>query len=114
MGVGGVMLVLLRSIIDGTRRTAVQLIAGCVLGGLGAMGAAFVWSESHYLYFFCGVAAVMTENIVLGLFNVSKEFASNPKDTFSWAWKLVIPSLPILRGGNSSAGKIGGDDAPKG
>jgi hypothetical protein len=50
MGVGGVMLVLLRSIIDGTRRTALQLLAGCVFGGLGAMAAGFVWGQSHYVY----------------------------------------------------------------
>lgn len=114
MGVGGVMLALLRSIIDGTRRSAVQLLAGCIFGGLGAMAAAYVWQDSKWLYFICGVAAVMTENIVIGLFNMSKQFASDPKDTFAWAWKLVIPAIPIFRGGSTPAGKIGGDDAPKG
>lgn len=113
MGVGGVMLALLRSIIDGTRRSAIQLLVGCIFGGLGAMAAAFVWKDSSWLYFICGVAAVMTENIVIGLSNMAKEFAEKPRDVFGWLWKLVVPSIPIFRGGTQPMGKIG-EDEPKG
>jgi hypothetical protein len=97
MGVGGVMLVLLRSIIDGTRRTALQLLAGCVFGGLGAMAAGFVWGQSHYVYLICGVAAVVTENIVIGCFNMSQQFASNPRDVIGWFIQTVLPAIPLFR-----------------
>lgn len=103
------MLALLRSIIDGTRRSALQLLVGCIFGGLGAMAAAFVWKDSSWVYFICGVAAVMTENIVVGLFNMSKEFAANPKDVFAWAWKLVVPTIPFFKPG--ATGVVPTDDA---
>jgi hypothetical protein len=97
MGVGGVMLVLLRSIIDGTRRTALQLLVGCIFGGLGAMAAGFVWGQSHYVYLICGVAAVITENVVIGVFNMSQQFAQNPKDIIAWFIQTVLPSLGCSR-----------------
>jgi hypothetical protein len=97
MGVGGVMLVLLRSIIDGTRRTALQLLVGCIFGGLGAMAAGFVWGQSHYVYLICGVAAVITENVVIGVFNMSQQFAQNPKDIIGWFIQTVLPSLGLFK-----------------
>jgi hypothetical protein len=97
MGVGGVMLVLLRSIIDGTRRTALQLLVGCIFGGLGAMAAGFVWGQSHYVYLICGVAAVITENVVIGVFNMSQQFAQNPKDIIAWFIQTVLPSLGLFK-----------------
>lgn len=99
MGVGGVMLVLLRSIVDGSRRTAAQLLVGCIFGGLGASAAAFVWKDSHYVYFICGVAAVITENVIIGVTNMSKEFAEKPQTFFGWAWKLIVPTIPFLKAG---------------
>lgn len=114
LGVGGAMLVLLRSIVDGTRRTATQLIVGCIFGGLGAMAAGFVWGESKYIYLICGVAAVITENIVIGLFNVSKEFAERPRDVFSWAWKLIVPAIPTFRGGVSPKFRPDAEEDAKG
>jgi hypothetical protein len=97
MGVGGVMLVLLRSIVDGTRRTALQLLVGCIFGGLGAMAAGFVWGQSHYVYLICGVAAVITENLVIGFFNMSQQFAQNPKDILTWFIQTVLPSLSLFK-----------------
>jgi hypothetical protein len=97
MGVGGVMLVLLRSIVDGTRRTALQLLVGCIFGGLGAMAAGFVWGQSHYVYLICGVAAVITENLVIGFFNMSQQFAQNPKDILTWFIQTVLPSLGLFK-----------------
>jgi hypothetical protein len=110
MGVGGVMLVLLRSIVDGTRRSALQLLGGCIFGGIGAMAAGYVWSGSHYVYLICGVAAVITENIVIGIFNMSQQFANDPKDVFAWAWKLVVPELPFFRSNSTAAGQVGEDE----
>jgi hypothetical protein len=97
MGVGGVMLVLLRSIVDGTRRTALQLLVGCIFGGLGAMAAGFVWGQSHYVYLICGVAAVITENLVIGFFNMSQQFAQNPKDILTWFIQTVLPSVGLFK-----------------
>jgi hypothetical protein len=112
MGVGGVMLVLLRSIIDGTRRTALQLLVGCVFGGLGAMAAGFVWGQSHYVYLICGVAAVVTENLVIGLFNMSSQFAQNPKDIIAWFIQTVLPSLGMLKGLGGAAAPPSAPPAP--
>lgn len=98
------MLVLLRSIVDGTRRTAAQLVVGCIFGGLGATAAGMVWANSHYIYLICGVAAIVTENVILGLFNASKEFAAKPKDFFGWAWKLIVPTIPFFKVG--AAGQV--------
>lgn len=113
MGVGGVMLVLLRSIIDGTRRTALQLLVGCVFGGLGAMAAGFVWGSSHYVYLICGVAAVITENLVIGLFNMSNQFAQNPKDVIAWFVQTILPSLGLLKGLGGSAAPAAPPAAPQ-
>lgn len=97
MGVVGAMLVLLRSIIDGTRRTALQLLAGCMFGAIGAMAAGYVWSSSHYVYLICGVAAVITENVVVGFFNMSQQFAANPRDLIAWFINTIIPAIPLFR-----------------
>lgn len=93
------MLVLLRSIVDGTRRTAAQLVVGCVFGGLGAIAGGVVWGDSQYVYLICGIAAVVTENVIIGIFNASKEFRDNPKSFFTWAWKLIVPTIPIFKSG---------------
>jgi hypothetical protein len=103
MGVGGVMLVLLRSIVDGTRRTALQLLVGCIFGGLGAMAAGFVWGQSHYVYLICGVAAVITENLVIGFFNMSQQFAQNPKDIVAWFIQTVLPAIPLFRAATAAS-----------
>ena len=87
------MLVLLRSIIDGTRRTWYALLVGCFLGGLGAGIAGHVFADSQYVYYICGVSAVMAENVVLGLFNASREFRDAPIKVFSQMWRLIVPSF---------------------
>lgn len=90
------MLALLRSIIDGTRRTALQLMASCIFGGLGAMAAGLVYKDSVYVYFICGIAAVVTDNVVVGLFSFSKQFATDPRDWMSWVLKTVVTVVPIF------------------
>ncbi|ARK07494.1 hypothetical protein LAV_00119 [Sphingobium phage Lacusarx] len=103
IGFAGAMLVLLRSILDGTRRTWYALLVGCVLGGAGAAMAGHVFAESKWVYPICGVAAVMTENVMLGLFKASQEFSEKPIDVFSRVWRLVMPTF----------GKNTGSDDPQ-
>ncbi len=88
---GGGMLVLLRSIVDGTRRNWYALLIGCILGSVGAVMADQVWHGSRYLIPICGAAAVMAENIILGLFNASREFRDEPIKVFAKLWQIVVP-----------------------
>lgn len=93
IGVAGAMLVLLRSILDGTRRSWYALLVGCVLGGAGAAMAGHIFYNSAWVYPICGVAAVMTENVILGLFKASAEFKDEPIKVFSQLWRLVMPTF---------------------
>jgi hypothetical protein len=99
---GSAILVLLRSIMDGTRRVWYRLLTGCVLGGLGGALTGLAFADSKYVYAFCGIAAIMTENVVLGLFKASQQFSDDPITVFSRLWRLVMPTF----------GKPTGDDAP--
>lgn len=93
MAAGGAMLVLLRSIVDGTRRSWYALLAGCAFGAAGAALAGSIFADSHYVYAICGVAAVMAENIVLGLAKASSEFKEAPLATFSSLWQVFVPFM---------------------
>lgn len=117
IGAAGAMLVLLRSILDGTRRTWYALLIGCFLGGTGAAFAGHIFADSKWVYPICGVAAVMTENIILGLFNASQEFKNAPIKVFSQFWRLMMPTFgratgPGADGGPRGGGNEGGDDTP--
>lgn len=101
-GVAGAMIALLRSIIDGTRRTWYQLIIGCILGALGAGIAGHIYEDSKWVYPICGVAAIMTEGVVLGLFNASQEFRRDPFRVFSNLYRLVVPSFGKVVGDSIS------------
>lgn len=90
---GGAILVLLQSILSGTRRVWWRLMLSCVVGGAGATLAGVVFSESRYVYAICGVAAIMSENIIFGLFKASEEFKDSPIEVFSKLWRLVMPSF---------------------
>lgn len=90
---GGAILVLLSSILQGTKRSWHQLLIGCVFGGLGSWVASEIWKSSPYVFVICGVAAVVTENLLIGVVNASKEFASEPVKTFSHFWKLMAPNF---------------------
>jgi hypothetical protein len=90
---GSAILVLLRSIVDGTRRVWYRLLTGVVLGGLGGAMAGLAFADSKFVYAICGVAAIMTENIVLGLFKASQQFSDDPISVFSRIWRLVMPTF---------------------
>lgn len=75
---GGAILVLLQSILSGVRRNWWSLLIGCVLGGAGSWVAGQIWGDSEYVYIICGVAAVITENMLSGIVNASRQFAESP------------------------------------
>jgi hypothetical protein len=75
---GGAILVLLQSILSGAKRNWWSLLIGCVLGGGGAWLAGHIWADSKYVYIYCGVAAVLAENLLLGVAKAGQEFAQHP------------------------------------
>jgi hypothetical protein len=90
---GGGMLVLLQSILSGTRRVWWKLIISCLIGGGGAALAGHVFADSKWVYSNCGVAAIMAENVIFGLFKASEEFKDSPLKVFSEMWRLVMPTF---------------------
>lgn len=86
---GGAILVLLQSILHEAKRNWFQLLAGCVIGGAGAWVAGQIWGDSKYIYLICGAAAVMSQNLLMGAVNASKQFADNPIEV----GKLFLPKL---------------------
>jgi hypothetical protein len=92
IGVAGASVVLLQSILSGTRRSWFKLIASCVIGGSAAALTGHVFSDSPYVYLYCGIAAVMAENIIFGLYNASEEFKENPINTFAQLWRIMVPA----------------------
>jgi hypothetical protein len=88
---GGAILVLLQSILSGTKRNWWSLLIGCVLGGAGAYVAGTIWADSKYVYIICGVAAVVTENLLGGVVNASKQFAESPIKVGSAVLKTFVP-----------------------
>lgn len=88
---GGAILVLLQSIVSGAKRNWISLLLGCVFGGAGSWVASQIWADSKYIFIICGVAAVITENIMAGMVNASKQFKDNPIKVFSHFAKLCLP-----------------------
>jgi hypothetical protein len=88
---GGAILVLLQSILSGAKRNWWSLLIGCALGGAGAYVAGSIWSDSKYVYIICGVAAVITENLLGGVVNASKQFAESPIKVGSALLKTFVP-----------------------
>lgn len=94
----GTMVALLRSVVDGARRSAGHLVAGCIFGGLGAALVHDATAGSSWRLVYTGAAAVLTERIVVGLYGAGDEFAKKPLEIFTRMWKLIVPSLPTIRG----------------
>lgn len=88
---GGAILVLLQSILSGVKRNWWSLLIGCALGGAGAWVAGQIWHDSKYVYIICGVAAVVTENVLGGVVNASKQFAESPIKVGSALLKTFVP-----------------------
>jgi hypothetical protein len=98
---GGAILVLLQSILSGVKRNWWSLLLGCVLGGAGAWAAGQIWGDSKYVYVICGVAAVVTENLLMGVANMGKQFAENPIKVATHIARTFLPTF----------GKAAGDTA---
>lgn len=97
--ISGAMFALLISIFDAGRRTAARLAAGCFLGGIGALLAGQIFAGSKYQLLAAGVAAVITENIVIGLVKASRDFSTSPLKTFAELWGIVSPTFNIFKRG---------------
>lgn len=88
---GGAILVLLQSILSGVKRNWWSLLIGCAMGGAGAWVAGQIFADSKWVYVICGVAAVVTENVLMGVVNASKQFADNPIQVGSHFLKMFVP-----------------------
>lgn len=93
IGTGGAMLVLLQSILSGERRVWWRLLLSCIIGGGAAALIGHTFSDSSWVYIYCGVAAIMAENIIFGLINASEQFKNNPITVFAQLWRVVVPSF---------------------
>lgn len=101
---GGAMLVLLQSILSGTRRVWWRLLISCLIGGAGAALAGHLFADSKWVFAICGVAAIMAENVIFGLFNASEEFKNAPIKVFADMWRLVMPTFGKAADKTSDAG----------
>lgn len=90
---GGAILVLLQSILSGVKRNWWSLLIGCALGGAGSWVAGQIWGESKYVFIICGVAAVVTENLLGGLVNASREFSNNPITVGTHLARTFLPTF---------------------
>jgi hypothetical protein len=90
---GGAILVLLQSIISGPKRNWWALLIGCLLGGMGSWVAGQIWGDSEYIYIICGVSAVVTENMLSGIVNASRQFAENPIKVSTHLARTFLPTF---------------------
>jgi hypothetical protein len=88
---GGAILELLQSILSGAKRNWWSLLIGCALGGAGAWVAGNIWADSKYVYIICGVVAVVTENVLGGVVNASRQFAESPLKVGTALLKMFVP-----------------------
>jgi hypothetical protein len=100
---GGAILVLLQSIISGVKRNWWSLLIGCALGGAGSWVAGQIWGDSKYVFIICGVAAVITENLMAGVVNASREFAESPIKVATHLGRTFLPSFGRSTGDTSES-----------
>lgn len=87
------MLVLLQSIMSGQRRVWWRLLLSCIVGGGASALAGHIFQDSTWVYVYCGVAAIMAENVLFGLVKASEEFKEKPIDVFAQLWRIVVPAF---------------------
>jgi hypothetical protein len=90
---GGAMLVLLQSILSGERRVWWKLLASCVIGGSAAALVGHAFSDSQWVYIYCGISAIVAENIIFGLVKASEQFKNNPISVAAQLWRVFGPSF---------------------
>lgn len=93
IGTGGSMLVLLHSILSGERRVWWRLLLSCLIGGGAAALTGHIFHDSSWVYAYCGVAAIVAENVIFGIFNASEQFKQNPIAVFAQLWRVIVPSF---------------------
>jgi hypothetical protein len=102
---GGAILVLLQSIVSGAKRRWFSLLIGCLFGGIGAMiGWGFFQGFEFGPYataFLAGVAAVISENVLAGVVNASKQFADSPLAVFTHLFRTIVPAFGKSTGDTS-------------
>lgn len=108
--VSGAIIALLRSVVDGTRRSFVRLLVGCFFGGVGAYMAGFAFEGRWFAPFAIGAAAVMTEHLALGLYRLAVAFSNNPVAMIEKFWSIGVALQSVLAA--LSAGPKG-DEAKK-
>lgn len=99
---GGAVLVLLQSLVTGAKRRWASLLIGCFFGGVGSTIAFMVWGSSPYIPIIAGVAAVVTENLLNGALNASKQFADSPIKVLTHFAKTFLPTFGKSVGESSS------------
>ena len=102
----GVILVLLQSILAGAKRNLTSLLIGCVFGGMGSWIAGQIWADSKYILIICGVSAVVTENILVGLTAASREFADKPLKVATHLARTFMPTFGKSVGDTSENIKV--------
>jgi len=90
---GGAMLVLLQSILSGERRVWWKLLASCIIGGSAAALVGHAFEGSSWVYIYCGISAIVAENIIFGLVKASEQFKQSPISVFAQLWRVVMPSF---------------------
>lgn len=98
---GGAILVLLQSLLSDAKRNWWSLLIGSALGGVGAWVAGQIWVDSPYVFIICGVAAVVTENLLSGVVNASKQFAESPIKVLTHLGRTFLPTFGKAAGDTS-------------
>lgn len=93
IGSGGSMLVLLQSILSGERRVWWKLLASCIIGGAAAALVGYAFKGSSLVFVYCGISAIVAENIIFGLLKASEQFKHSPLSVFAQLWRVVMPTF---------------------
>jgi len=109
---GGALIVLFLSIVNQQRRSWKSLTIGCIFGALGASFVGWAFADKWWVYPACGVAAIMTENLFLGVLNLSARFRDDPVNIVTHFIKLFVPTFGKAVG-DSDYKDDGAVNAPK-
>jgi cytochrome c biogenesis protein ResB len=85
LATGGAMLVLLQSILSGTRRVWWRLLMSCVIGGGGSALAGMIFTDSKFVYFDLRRRRDHVREHHLRPVQGSEEFKESPIEVFSQA-----------------------------
>lgn len=100
LATGGAIIVLLQSIVNGTKRKWWSLLIGCAFGGAGAwvvgqiwpQGGFWIFNDDGWKYVFCGMGAVAAENFLTGINAASRQFAETPLKFVTHLARVFLPA----------------------